>query len=194
MRQADALPTVLAGGYLCDDLGRNVAGGGETVGLINAGTADDRTVLEHIFQVDQVAVVHMLCEVVGVVEMDNAVLVCLYDILGKEQTVGDVTADLTRHIVALNAVDRGIFVGVFLLDFLVVTFDQGQNAVVGGIGTAFQESLVAVFDIVFSHVESTALHDLVLDEVLDLLNGEGAVHIFCIGVYESLDGPNVRLA
>ena len=83
MGQADALAAVLVGGHLRDDLGGNVAGGGEAVGLLDEGARNDGAVLEHILQVDQVAVVHMLREVVGVVEVDQALLVRLDDVGGQ---------------------------------------------------------------------------------------------------------------
>ena len=72
MGQADALAAVLVGGHLCNDLGGNVAGGGKAVGLFNIGAGDDGAVLQHILQVDQIAVVHVLRKVVGIVEVDQA--------------------------------------------------------------------------------------------------------------------------
>ncbi len=48
--QADALTAVLAGGHLGDDLGGNVAGGGEGMGLLNERAADDGAVLQHVVQ------------------------------------------------------------------------------------------------------------------------------------------------
>ena len=43
-----------------------------------------------------------------------------------------------RHVVPLYAVDDRVLVGVFLLDFFVVAFNQGQNPVVSGVGLADQ--------------------------------------------------------
>ena len=88
MSQADALPAVLVAGYLRDDLGGDIAGGGEAMGLLNPGLADHGAVLQHILQIDQIAVVHVLCEIVGVVEMDDALLVRLHDVGGQQQTLG----------------------------------------------------------------------------------------------------------
>ena len=132
MGQADALAAVLVGSHLCNDLGGDVAGGGEAVGLLNEGARDDGAVLEHVVQIDQVAVVHVLCEVVGIVEVDQAFLVCLDNVRGQQQAGGQVLGDLTGHVVALDAVDGGVLVGVLLFDFLVVALDQAQNPLVGG--------------------------------------------------------------
>ena len=50
------------------------------MGLFNFGFADDGAVLQHILEVYEVAVVHVLCEVVGIVEVDQPLLVSLYDV------------------------------------------------------------------------------------------------------------------
>ena len=53
-------------------------------GLLDEGAGDDRAVLEHVLQVDQVAVVHMLGEIIGVVEVDDALVVRVDDVLGQQ--------------------------------------------------------------------------------------------------------------
>ena len=72
MRQGDGLAAVLVGGHLRDDLGGDVAGGGEGVGLLDQGAGDDGAVLQHVLQIHQIAVVHMLGIIVRVMEMDDA--------------------------------------------------------------------------------------------------------------------------
>lgn len=52
------------------------------MGLFDEGTRDDGAVLEHVLQVDQIAVVHVLGVVVHVVEVDDARLVGLHDVGG----------------------------------------------------------------------------------------------------------------
>ena len=69
-----------AGNYITTITNHYTSGGGEAVGFLDIGAGDDGAVLEHIFQVDQVAVVHVLCEVVGIVEVDQPLLVSLYDV------------------------------------------------------------------------------------------------------------------
>ena len=49
--------------------------------LLNQRAADDGAVLQHVVQIDQVAVVHVLVKVVGIVEVDQALLMRLYDCL-----------------------------------------------------------------------------------------------------------------
>ena len=50
------------------------------VRLFNQSAADDRAVLQHIVQIDEVAVVHVLGIVVGIVEVDDALLMRLDDL------------------------------------------------------------------------------------------------------------------
>ena len=67
---------------------------------------------------------HVLSKIVRVMEMDDALLMGLNDIRRKQNPAGDILADFAGHIVALDAVDRRVLVGILLLDFLVVTFDE----------------------------------------------------------------------
>ena len=66
----------------------------------------------------------MLCKIVCVMEMDKSLFMCLHNIFRKQETLRDVLADLTGHIITLYAVDRRILVGILLLDFLVVTLEK----------------------------------------------------------------------
>ena len=66
MVEGDGLAAVLAGGHLGDDLRRDVAGRRERMRLLDEGAGDDGTVLEHIVEVHEVAVVHVLRIVVRV--------------------------------------------------------------------------------------------------------------------------------
>ena len=65
-------------------------------------SCDYGAVLEHILKVDEVAVVHMLCVVVRIVEVDYSLIVGFYDILRQEQTVCNISGNLTRHIISLS--------------------------------------------------------------------------------------------
>ncbi len=175
MGQADALAAVLVGCHLCNDLGGNVAGGGKAVGLFNIGAGDHGAVLQHILQVDQIAVVHVLRKVVGIVEVDQALLMCLDDLRVQQQAGGQVFGDLTSHIVTLDAVHGGVLVGVLLLDFLVLALDQAQDALVGGVGLALQALHITIGDIMAGYIVGLNVHQLVLHHVLDLFHAHGTV-------------------
>ena len=97
------------------------------------------------------------------------------NILGKEQTGGDVLGYLARHVVALNAVDRRVLVGVFLLDFFVVAFDEGEDLIVGRIRLTHQTAGIAVRDVLLGDFESAFLHDSGFDNVLNLFDGKRAI-------------------
>ena len=173
MRERDRLTAVLAAGDLRDDLRGDVAGGREAVRALDERAGDDRAVLQHVLEVDQVAVVHVLREVVGVVEVDDALLVRLDDVLRQQHAHGQVLGHLACHVVALHRVDGGVLVGVLLLDLLVVALDEGQDAVVGGVCRALEALHVAVDDVAAGDVVAAGGHDLVLDHVLDLLDRHG---------------------
>ena len=152
----------MVGSHLCNDLGGDVAGGGEAVGLLNIGAGDDGAVLEHVVQIDEVTVVHVLGKIVGVVEVDETFLMRLNDL-----RVG--------HVVALHTVDGGVLVGVLLLDFFVLALDEAQDALVGGVGLALEALDIAVGDIVAGDVMGLDVHELVFHHILYLFHADSAV-------------------
>ena len=174
--EADALAAVLVTCNLRDDLRGDVAGGGETVRLFNERAGDDRAVLQHVFEVYEVAVVHVLREIVHIMEMDDALLVCIDDFARKQNAARDVFGDLAGHVIALDAVYGWIFIRVFLLDFLVVALDKAENLVIGGIGAARKRTRIAVTDILLSDIERTLPHDLLFYEVLYFFHGRCTPH------------------
>ena len=137
---------------------------------------DDGAVLQHVFQVHQIAVVHMLGIVIGIVEMDNARLVGRHDLPGQQDPAGNILGDLARHIVPLDGVDGGIFIGVFLLDLLVVALDEAQDSVVRGVGLAGQIPGIPIGNILLGHLKSPVGHDGLFHQVLDLLHGRAPAH------------------
>ena len=138
--------------------------------LFNHCIGNDRTVLEHILQIHQIAVVHMLCEIVGVMEVNNAFLVRLDNIFGQQNAFRQVFRDFSCHIIALNGVYSRIFIGVFLLDFLVVAFNQRKNLVVGCIGNTRQITGKTVTDVPFRRFGCTLQNDVRFDKLLHLFH------------------------
>ena len=177
MRQRDALAAILVGGHLGDDLGGDIAGGGKAVGPLDQRAGDNGAVLQHILHVHQITVVHMLGEIVGVVEMDNSLIVRLHDVPGQQDAVGDVAADLAGHIVPLGGVDHRVLVGILLLGLLVVALDKTEDLVVRGVGLAHQRAGIAVGNVVLGDLESTMSHDLLLHQILYFLHAGGATQL-----------------
>ena len=190
--QADGLAAVLVGGHLRDDLGGNVTGGGEGMGLLDKGAGNNRAVLEHILQIDEVAVVHMLGIVIGVVEVDDARLVGGHNLLGQQDALGDVLGHLTGHVVPLNGVDRGVLVGVLLLHFLVVALDEAQDAAVGRIGLAQETAGIAVSNILLGHFKSAVGHDGLLHQVLNFFHRRAAAHFLAGNLHALGDAADLQ--
>ena len=170
MRKRDGLAAVLVGRDLRDDLRRDVARRGEALRLLDHRPGDDRAVLQHVLEVHEIAVVHVLRIIVHVVKVDEAVLVRLHHVLRQEESRRDVLRHLARHVVALHRVDRRVLVRVLLLDVLVVALDEGEDLLVGRIRLAGELALVAVDDVLLRDLMGAHLHDLVLDDILDLLD------------------------
>ena len=124
MGQGNTLSAVLGTCNLRDCLCGNVAGSGKALRRIDHRLADNRTVLKHVLQIDQTAVVHVLRKIIRVMKMDDSFLMRLYDLRWQKESSGDILADLTGHIISLYAVYSRILVGVLLFYFLVIAFQQ----------------------------------------------------------------------
>ena len=162
------------------------------MGLFDHGAGDNGAVLQHVLQVHQVAVVHVLGEIVGVVEMDDALLMSLHNILRQQQAVGDVPGHLSGHIIPLGGVHHGIFVGVLLLGLLVVALDEGEDLVVGGVGLAHQGPGIAVGDVVLGHLKGPMGHNVVFHHILDFLHRGSAVHLLALQLHGLGDAPDLH--
>ena len=134
---------------------------------------DNGAVLQHVFQVHEVAIVHVLREVVGIVEVDDAFVMGGHDFSRQQQAHGDVLGNLAGHIVALHGIHRRVLVGILLLHFFVIALDERQDFVVGGVRRALECLDVAIDDVFARHLETAKRHDLVLDHVLDFLDRHG---------------------
>ena len=63
--------------------------------------ADYGSVLQHVFQVNKVAVVHVLGKIVSVVEVDKALVVGGGNVFVQEEAAGNVFAYFPGHVIAL---------------------------------------------------------------------------------------------
>ena len=182
MSQRNRLATVLGGSNLGDDLRRDVAGGREAVRLLDQRTRDNSAVLEHVLQVHQIAVVHVLGKVIRIVEMDQALIMGIHDLLGQQHTLSQVLGDLAGHVVTLNGIDGRVLVGVLLLDLFVIALDQRQDLVIGRVLLALQALNIAIDDVVAGNLVAVETHDLVLDQILNLLDRHGVARVLaCLG-------------
>ena len=133
--------------------------------------------MQHIFEIDEIAIVHMLREIVGVVEMNNALIVRGDDILGKENAAREILGNFPRHIIPLHAVDRGIFIGVFLLHLFVIALDERENLRVRGIGFSHEGAGIAVSDVFAGENKRLHVHEAILHHILDLFHADGTPHM-----------------
>ena len=177
VRQGNTLSAVLIGGDLRNDLRRDIARCREGMRLFNERSGDDRSILQHVLEIDKVAVVHMLRKIVRIVEMDKPGIMCRDNIGRQEDTARQVLGDLARHIVALHGIDGGILVGILLLDFLIVAFDEREDLRIRRIGTPDERTRITVGDILSRDRKRLLVHDLIFDKILDLLDVDGAVEI-----------------
>ena len=134
---------------------------------------------------------HVLREVIAVVEMDDALLVRLDDLLRQQDAARDVLRDLAGHVIALDAVDRRVFIRVFLLGLLIVALDQAEDLVVGRVGAARKRARVAVTDVALRDLERVLPHDLVLHHILNFLDGRRAAHCLALFLHLGRNGADL---
>ncbi|MPM85203.1 hypothetical protein SDC9_132281 [bioreactor metagenome] len=113
---------------------------------------------------------HVLGVIVHVVEMNHALLMGLHNFRGQQQALGDVLGHLARHIVPLNGIHGGIFIGVFLHDLLIVALDEAENLVIGGVGGPGQRPGIAIADIALRRFIGAVAHQLCLHQLLNFLH------------------------
>ena len=97
MRQRNGLTAILVRGDLRDNLRGNVAGRGKAVRPLNQRSGNNRSVLQHILQIHQIAVMHVLRIVVRVVEVNYSFVVRVDYVLGQQYAVGKVAGSLRRR-------------------------------------------------------------------------------------------------
>ena len=150
--------------------------------LLDQRARNNSAVLEHVLQVHQIAVVHVLGKVIRIVEMDQALIMGIHDLLGQQHTLSQVLGNLAGHVVTLNGIDGRVLVGVLLLNLFVVALNQRQNLVVGRVLLALQALNIAIDDVMASDLVAVEAHDLVLDQILDLLDRHGVARVLaCLG-------------
>ena len=149
MRQGNGLAAILVRGYLRNDLCGNVAGSGKAVRPLDKGTGNDGAILQHILQIDQITVMHMLGKIVAVVEVDDPLPVSFHDLSGQQQALTEIPRHFTSHIIPLGRIDHRVFIGVFLLGLLVAAFNKAEDLVVSRIAASDERAGIAVGNIIF---------------------------------------------
>ena len=85
---------------------------------------DHRSILKHIFQIDQITVMFSLCKIIGIMEMDNSLFMCSYDLLRKKYTAGKILTYFSSHVITLGRIDHRVLIGIFLVDLFVDIIKQ----------------------------------------------------------------------
>ena len=173
MGQSKGLSTILVRGNLSNDLCCYITCSEEAVRSFDHGLRDNRAVLQHIFEVDQITVMLSLSEIIGVMEMNNAFLMSTNDVFRKKHTLGQILRYFAGHVVTLSGVDHRILIGILLLYFLICLIDQGEDSIIGSIRLTGDFSLISVADILLCYFIAAHLHDASLNHILDIFDIDG---------------------
>ena len=148
--------------------------------LFDQRTGNHGAVLQHIFQIHEVAIVHVLRKIIRVVEMNNPLVVRRHDIFGQQNTARQILGNFARHIIALHAVHRGVLIRIFLFHFFVVAFDQRKNMRVRRVRLSRQRAGITVRYVLPRKRESVHRHQTVLHHILNFFHGNGAPHVIAL--------------
>lgn len=160
-----ALTTVLVGGHAGNDLSGDGAGHLEALGGLNELTVHHGAVVQHVADVDEAAVENRLDKVVGVVEVDGALVVSLGDILRQQDAAGQVPAHLAGNVVTLGGGDHGVLIGVLLGQLLILIAQQGEDGLIGRVLLAHQSPGITIDNVSFGQIELVLIHQALLHQV-----------------------------
>ena len=110
-------------------------------------------------------------------EMDQSLIVSRHDVFRQQKAPREVFGHFSRHIVALYAVHRGIFVGILLLDFFVVALDQRENLRVRRIRLTDQGAGITIGDIFPRENKRLPIHQAVFHHILHFFHAHGTPHM-----------------
>ncbi|CAK7019016.1 MAG: hypothetical protein DELT_03282 [Desulfovibrio sp.] len=189
MPHVDGLAAILAAGDGGDDLRHYRARDLEAFGAFNKLPVHHRPVIEHVSYVNQAAVKNGLQKIVRVVEMQDSLVVRLGNFFGKQNPAGKVLGDLPGDQVALRRRDNRVFVGIFFHNILVAVLNQAQDGIVRRVGLTHQCARIAVNDIGLGENEFFLVHQLLLDDILDILHQHPLAVLFFDAVDDRVDFP-----
>ena len=119
--------------------------------------------------------------------MQHALVMGLGDFLRQQNPAGQVPGHLTGDIIPLGGGNDGIFIAVFLGQFLVGVVEQAEDAFVGGVLLPNQGAVIAVDDVVLGQNILVLLHQLSLHHVLNVLHQQTAPMPLLNGTGDPLD-------
>lgn len=115
------------------------------MGRIDLRLGNHGSVLKHIFQINQLAVVERPRNVTHVVDMNYALIVGAHDVLREQIPPADIFADLGCEVIPHRAVDNRILIRVFLDGKFIVMPEKTEDFSVRCVLTPFQLVPQAVF-------------------------------------------------
>ncbi len=139
---------------------------------VNLCSTDNCSVLEHVFKVYEVAVVHVLSKIICIVEVDDSFVVSGCNVRVQQEAACNIFTYFAGHVVTLNANNSWILVRVLLLYLFIVFFEKRHNLFVSCV--LFTHNLVAVTvcDIKLCNFICTVFHNTVFYQILNLFNVE----------------------
>ena len=142
--------------------------------LFDKGTSNNSTVLKHIFKIHEITVKIAIDKVITVMEVNYAQFVGIYDILGKQNSFGQISGDLASHVISLSGIDYRVLVRVLFFGLLVYKIYNTQNLIIGGVLLSDKVMSIAISDVALRHLVVIGSHDLSFNQVLNFFYADDA--------------------
>ena len=123
MTDINRLTAVLAGSNRGNNLCHNGAGNLEALGAFNHFAVHNRTVIQHIADINQAAVENRLNKIVCIMKMQYTLFMSLRNLCRQHNALRQVLGNLTGNQVALSSSHSCIFITVFFHNVLIAVAD-----------------------------------------------------------------------
>ena len=158
--------------------------------LFNQCSVNHSAVLQHIIKVHEATVHNVLKEIILVMEMNDAMFVCVFNIFRKQKPVRNVAVYFASDIIALCRSNLWILVTIFLNYGFVTTIYDSKDFTVRCIAIPVELTFISVSDIDFGNVVIALLHQGHFDCVLNVLHSDCVSINLKFGIQFTCDSRN----
>jgi len=172
-----------------NDLGHDRAGNLEALWAFNEFAMHDRSIIQHIPNIDKAAIEHGLDKIVRIMKVKDTFIMSTGNLFRQHNPARQITGYFSGNKVTLGGNHNGVLVGIFFHDILVLVADQRQDGFIRRIGFTDKGPVVAINNVGFGQFVTAAVHDLLFDHILDIFHKEAFPFL---SFYEGGDGINIR--
>ena len=171
MGKIDRTTTIRRTGNSSNNLRSDSSRCQQTMRFINFYTVNYCAVLKHIFQVYEFTVMErLLSEVVHIMKMQDAFIMCFYNFWWKQKTPCNISACNTSNVISLSGYNTRVLVAILRIPVIVFTVNQFFNGLISGIAFAHKMMQITIFNVSPCHILVSTKHKFLGDNILNFFN------------------------